>query len=39
MKRSASRIDELRHFFLTENRGQAMCLLGIGSLGNAPGRM
>jgi hypothetical protein len=30
-------IDELCYFFLTENGGQAMALLGIGSLGNAPG--
>ncbi len=36
MKRSARRIDELRHFFLTENRGQAVAFLRIGSIGNAP---
>jgi hypothetical protein len=29
-------IDELCYFFLTENRGQAIALLGIGSIGNAP---
>ena len=37
MKRSARRIDELRHFFLAENGGQAIAFLGIGSVGNAPG--
>jgi len=36
MKRSARRIDELRHFFLAENGGQAMSLFRIGSVGNAP---
>jgi hypothetical protein len=36
MKRSASRIDELCHFFLTENGGQAMAFFRIGSIGNAP---
>ena len=36
MKRSASRIDKLRHFFLAENRGQAVAFLRIGSVGNAP---
>src|SRR5579864_8297179 len=30
-------LDELCHFFLTENGGQAIALLGIGSVGNAPG--
>src|SRR5436853_5861309 len=30
-------LDELCYFFLTENRGQAIALLGIGSFGNAPG--
>src|SRR5215470_11044276 len=30
-------IDELGDFFLTENGGQAIALLGIGSVGNAPG--
>jgi len=28
MKWCASRIDELRYFFLTENRGQAVAFLG-----------
>src|ERR1700687_1290710 len=28
--------DELCYFFLTENGGQAIALLGIGSVGNAP---
>jgi hypothetical protein len=36
MERSASRIDELRHFFLAENRGQAMTLFGVGSVGDTP---
>src|SRR6266446_2077202 len=36
MKRSASRIDKLRHFFLAENRGQAVAFLRIRSVGNAP---
>src|SRR5215469_9475062 len=36
MKRCASCIDELRHFFLTENGGQAVGLLGIRSVGNTP---
>jgi len=30
-------LDELCYFFLTENGGQAIALLGIGSVGNAPG--
>ncbi len=30
-------IDELCHFFLAEDSGQAIALLGIGSVGNAPG--
>ena len=30
-------IDELGYFFLAENGGQAIALLGIGSVGNAPG--
>jgi hypothetical protein len=30
-------IDELCYFFLTENGGQAIALLGIGSVGNTPG--
>ena len=30
-------IDEQCYFFLTENGGQAVALLGIGSVGNAPG--
>jgi hypothetical protein len=34
--RGASRIDELRHFFLPENRGQAVRLLGIGSVSDTP---
>src|SRR3974390_2225235 len=29
-------LDELGYFFLTENGGQAIALLGIGSVGNAP---
>ena len=36
MKWCASRIDELGHFFLTENGGQAVALLRIGGVGNAP---
>src|SRR5947207_11065801 len=36
MKWCASRIDHLGYFFLTENRGQAVCLFGIRSVGNAP---
>jgi len=36
MKRCAGCIDKLRHFFLAENRGQAVGLLGIRSVGNAP---
>jgi len=36
MERSASRVDELRHFFLAENRGQAMNFLRIGSVSNTP---
>ncbi len=34
---SGSGIDELRDLFLTENGGQAIAFLGIGSIGNAPG--
>src|SRR5215471_11959775 len=30
-------IDELCYFFLAENGGQTIALLGIGSVGNAPG--
>src|SRR5215469_2512360 len=37
IERSRRSIDELRYFFLTENSGQAITLLGIGSVGNAPG--
>src|SRR5215469_10359448 len=37
IKRSRRSIDELCYFFLTENSGQAIALLGIGSVGNAPG--
>ncbi len=33
---SRSSIDELRYFFLTENGGQTVAFLGIGSVGNAP---
>ena len=36
VKRSGSGIDELCYFFLAENRGQAVRLLGIRSVGNAP---
>src|SRR5215471_2965969 len=36
IERSRRSIDELGYFFLTENRGQAIALLGIGSVGNAP---
>src|SRR4029077_19099849 len=36
IERSRRSIDELCYFFLTENRGQAIALLGIGSVGNAP---
>ena len=32
-----SRVDELRDFFLAEDRRQAMILFRIGSLGDAPG--
>ena len=37
IQRSRRSIDELGYFFLTENNGQAIALLGIGSVGNAPG--
>src|SRR5437763_9557055 len=30
-------IDEPGYFFLTENAGQSIALLGVGSVGNAPG--
>ena len=33
---SRSSVDELCYLFLTENGGQAMAFLGIGSVGNAP---
>src|SRR6266851_508140 len=33
---SRSSVDELRYFFLTENGGQTVAFLGIGSIGNAP---
>jgi hypothetical protein len=36
MKGCASRLDELCDLFLAENRGQAVCLLGIRSVGDAP---
>ena len=36
VKRSGSGVDELCDFFLAENRGQAVRLLGIRSVGNAP---
>src|SRR5271157_82582 len=36
MEGSARRIDELRHFFLAQNRGQAMSLFRIGGVGHAP---
>src|SRR5215469_18225321 len=37
LERSRRSIDEPCYFFLTENSGQAIALLGIGSVGNAPG--
>jgi hypothetical protein len=37
IERSRRSIDELCDFFLTENGGQAIALLGIRSVGNAPG--
>ena len=37
IERSRCSIDELCNFFLTENSGQAIALLGVGSIGNAPG--
>ena len=36
IKSSGSGVDELPYFFLTENGGQAVALLRIGSVGNAP---
>ena len=36
MEKSGSRIDELRDFFLAEDRWQAMVLFRIGSVGDAP---
>ncbi len=36
MEKSGGRIDELRNFFLAEDRWQAMILFRIGSLGDAP---
>ena len=36
MKPCAGRVDELRHFFLAENRGQTMSFLRIGSIRDAP---
>ena len=36
IKGSGSGVDELRYLFLTENGGQAVAFLGIGSVGNAP---
>jgi hypothetical protein len=39
IERSRRSIDELGYFFLTENRGQAIALLGIGSIGNALGSL
>ena len=37
IERSAGRMDELRNFFLAEDRWQARVLFRIGSLGDAPG--
>jgi hypothetical protein len=37
IERSRRSLDELCYFFLTENAGQAIALLGIGSVSNAPG--
>src|SRR5512146_6425 len=37
IERSRCSIDELCYFSLTENSGQAIALLGIGSVGDAPG--
>src|SRR5229473_3557580 len=39
MQRRASRIDELRHFLLAEDRWQVNGLLRVGRLGNAPGSL
>ena len=36
IKGSRSGVDELCYLFLTENGGQTVALLGIGSVGNAP---
>ena len=36
MERSASCIDELRHFFLAEDRRQSMSLFGVRSVGDTP---
>jgi hypothetical protein len=36
MERSARGIDELRDFFLTEDRREAVMLFRVGCLGNAP---
>jgi hypothetical protein len=36
IKSSRSGVDELRYLFLTENGGQAVAFLRIGSVGNAP---
>jgi hypothetical protein len=36
IKGSRSGVDELRYFFLAENGGQAVALLRIGGVGNAP---
>jgi hypothetical protein len=36
IKSSRSGVDELRYLFLTENGGQTVTFLGIGSVGNTP---
>jgi hypothetical protein len=36
LARSARRLEELRDFFLAKNRGQAMGLFRIGSVGDTP---
>jgi hypothetical protein len=36
VKRSGSGVDELCYLFLAEDGGQAVCLLGIRGVGNAP---
>jgi len=37
IKGSRSGVDELGYFLLTENGGQTVAFLGVGSVGNAPG--